>query len=147
MQKHLYIKKSLTYVVLSLFLSCVEKIKAQWFGKSCLLMDTLNREEFVFFFCGSDLCFKGKNDLSILHENVDHASLATGVVVGECPQFLASETHPCLCAHPTLPTLLPWWLSSKESACQFRRHRRNIGDVDSIPGLGRSPGEGNGNPF
>ena len=99
------------------------------------------------FFCGSDLCFKGKNDLSILHENVDHASLTTGVVVGECPQFLASETHPCLCAHPTLPTLLPWWLSSKESACQFRRCRRNIGDVGSIPGLGRSPGEGNGNPF
>jgi len=28
----------------------------------------------------------------------------------------------------------------KESAC-------NAGDLDSIPGLGRSPGEGNGNPF
>ena len=23
----------------------------------------------------------------------------------------------------------------------------NVGDVGSIPGLGRSPGEGNGNPF
>ena len=34
---------------------------------------------------------------------------------------------------------LPWWLSSKESAC-------NAGDLGSIPGLGRSPGEGNGNP-
>ena len=29
---------------------------------------------------------------------------------------------------------------SKESAC-------NVGDLDSIPGLGRSPGEGHGNPF
>ena len=29
---------------------------------------------------------------------------------------------------------------SKESAC-------NAGDMSSIPGLGRSPGEGNGNPF
>ena len=29
---------------------------------------------------------------------------------------------------------------SKESAC-------NVGDLDSIPGLGRSPGEGNGNPL
>ena len=29
---------------------------------------------------------------------------------------------------------------SKESAC-------NAGNPDSIPGLGRSPGEGNGNPF
>ena len=28
----------------------------------------------------------------------------------------------------------------KESAC-------NAGDPDSIPGSGRSPGEGNGNPF
>ena len=28
----------------------------------------------------------------------------------------------------------------KESAC-------NAGDVGSIPGLGRSPGEGNGNPL
>ena len=30
--------------------------------------------------------------------------------------------------------------SSKESAC-------NAGDLGSIPGLGRSPGEGNGNPL
>ena len=32
---------------------------------------------------------------------------------------------------------LPWWLRGKESAC-------NAGDAGSIPGLGRSPGEGNG---
>ena len=31
----------------------------------------------------------------------------------------------------------PWWLSGKEPAC-------NAGDVGSIPGLGRSPGGGNG---
>ena len=35
---------------------------------------------------------------------------------------------------------LPQWLSSKKSACQ-------AGDVGSTPGLGRSPGEGNGNPL
>ena len=35
---------------------------------------------------------------------------------------------------------LPWWLSGKESAC-------NAGDADSVPGLGRSHGEGNGNPL
>ena len=35
---------------------------------------------------------------------------------------------------------LPWWLRGKESA-------RNAGDVGLIPGLGRSPGEGNGNPL
>ena len=33
---------------------------------------------------------------------------------------------------------LHWWLSDKESACQCRRRR--------IPGSGKSPGEGNGNP-
>ena len=34
----------------------------------------------------------------------------------------------------------PWGLDDKESAC-------NAGDPCSIPGLGRSPGEGNGNPL
>ena len=33
-----------------------------------------------------------------------------------------------------------WWLNGKESAC-------NAGDVNFIPGLGRSPREGNGNPL
>ena len=37
---------------------------------------------------------------------------------------------------------LPWWLSGKESTC----HAGDV-DVGLIPGLGRSPGEGNGNPF
>ena len=32
------------------------------------------------------------------------------------------------------------WLSGKESSCQ-------AGDASSIPGLGRSPGEGDGNPL
>ena len=35
---------------------------------------------------------------------------------------------------------LPWWVTDKESAC-------NAGDLRSIPGLGRSPGEGNGYPL
>ena len=35
---------------------------------------------------------------------------------------------------------LPSWLNGKESAC-------NAGDPGSIPGSGRSPGEGNGNPL
>ena len=34
----------------------------------------------------------------------------------------------------------PGGLDGKESAC-------NVGDLGSIPGLGRSPGEGHGNPF
>ena len=35
---------------------------------------------------------------------------------------------------------LPRWLSGKESTCQ-------AGDEHSVSGLGRSPGEGNGNPL
>ena len=35
---------------------------------------------------------------------------------------------------------LPWWLEGKESAC-------NAGELGSIPGLGRSLGEGNGYPL
>ena len=35
---------------------------------------------------------------------------------------------------------LPWWLSGKESTC-------NAGDTTSIPGSGRPPGVGNGNPL
>ena len=35
---------------------------------------------------------------------------------------------------------LPCWLSGKESACKE-------GDSSSIPQLGRSPEEGNGNPL
>ena len=35
---------------------------------------------------------------------------------------------------------LPWCLSGKGSAC-------NTGDAGSIPGSGKSPGEGNGNPL
>ena len=34
----------------------------------------------------------------------------------------------------------PYGSDGKESAC-------NAGDTDSIPGSGRSPGEGNGNPL
>ena len=37
-------------------------------------------------------------------------------------------------------TWASWWLRGKEPAC-------NAGDVGSIPGSGRSPGEGNGNPL
>ena len=35
---------------------------------------------------------------------------------------------------------LSWWLRQEEAAC-------NVGDMVSIPWLGGSPGEGNGNPF
>ena len=44
---------------------------------------------------------------------------------------------------PPLPLPgLPWWLSGKESAC----NAGSAGDTGSIPGSGRSPGGGHGNP-
>ena len=39
---------------------------------------------------------------------------------------------------------LPWWLSSKRAHLQCRGHAEDVG---SIPGLGKSPGGGNGNPL
>jgi len=42
--------------------------------------------------------------------------------------------------------MLPWWLGGlkkKKSAC----HCRQIEPMGSIPGSGRSPGGGNGNPL
>ena len=38
---------------------------------------------------------------------------------------------------------LPWWPSGKEPACDAG----DVGDMSSIPGLGRPPGEGYGNPL
>ena len=38
---------------------------------------------------------------------------------------------------------LPWWSSCKEPIC----NAGTTGDTGSIPGLGRPPGRGNGNPL
>jgi len=43
----------------------------------------------------------------------------------------------------TQGTGLPRWLSGKESTCQAG----DAGDTGLIPGLGISPGKGNGNPL
>ena len=43
----------------------------------------------------------------------------------------------------TTPTWVPRWLSGKESAC----NAGDAGDTGSIPGSGRSPGGGHGNPL
>ena len=52
---------------------------------------------------------------------------------GCCPGQLLSVSLFCA-------LIYPGGSESKESAC-------NVGDPGSIPGLGRSPGEGNGNPL
>ena len=51
------------------------------------------------------------------------------------------NTLPKVCA--VLSMGLPQWLNGKESTCNAGA----TGDVGSVPGSGRSPGEGNGNPL
>ena len=51
-----------------------------------------------------------------------------------------STNNPKICIEPQTPRGFPGGSDSKASAC-------NAGDPGSIPGLGRSPGEGNGNPL
>ena len=53
-------------------------------------------------------------------------------------QATRMHTHTHTHTHIYSISGLPRWLSGKESAF-------NVGDIASIPGSGRSPGEGNGN--
>ena len=64
-------------------------------------------------------------------ESIDVKNLVSGT-----QQMLSKHLLLLFIFITTTPT--PWWLSGKESACGAR-------DVGLIPGLGRSPGEGNGN--
>ena len=86
---------------------------------------------------------RGADILKVMSESVPSHLLA----VGELPPS-ANSDMPALMQDPTQIQLsfailqmgLPWWLSGEESACQ-------AGDAGSVPGLGRSRGEGNGNPL
>ena len=62
----------------------------------------------------------------------------------------------CTCAHPKLPhhtSQAPSYLASSPEYLGFpggldgKASAYNAGDPDSIPGSGRSPGEGSGNPL
>ena len=72
--------------------------------------------------------------------------VAAHLVPLPCPAPIAFFFHMLGQKHTRMKNLytklrLHWWLSSKESACNARATR----DEGSIPGLGGSPGEGNGN--
>ena len=60
----------------------------------------------------------------------------------ETPVRFLSREYPQRRDRPPIPVFLgfPGGSEGKESAC-------NVGDLDSIPGLGRSPGEGYGYPL
>ena len=54
-----------------------------------------------------------------------------------------TQLHTCVCVYIYIYIYIRIWASlvaQKASAC-------NSGDLGSIPGSGRSPGEGNGNPL
>ena len=59
--------------------------------------------------------------------------------------YVSSLSFTCRLIPPFTRILerLPWWVSSKESACKAGA----TGDVGSIPGSGRYPGGGHGNPL
>ena len=42
---------------------------------------------------------------------------------------------------------IPWWSSGFPGGSVSKEYIRDAGNPGSIPGLGRSPGEGNGNPL
>ena len=54
--------------------------------------------------------------------------------------FIHSVTQPSFCCCSQFPSGFPGGSTDRESAC-------NAGDLGLIPGLGKSPGEGNGYPF
>ena len=43
--------------------------------------------------------------------------------------------------------VIPWWLSQVKDLSAMQEEACSTGDRGSIPGSGRSPGEGNGNPL
>jgi len=81
--------------------------------------------------------------------SIPHCGLkATPTIPLSCPSYTKGKKQlNAVSPNPHPPGMkccgLPWWLSRKESAC----HAEDTGDTSLIPGLGRSPGEGYGNPL
>ena len=88
----------------------------------------------VSFIFNLDLSFLTAIFLKISHQLLCRISLSLG-----CSVFPHDHTI-CILPEISWKWGLLWWLRCKESAC----HAENLG---SIPGFGRSPGEGHGNPL
>ena len=50
-------------------------------------------------------------------------------------------------SHPHLSASFRWYLRGIPSGSEDKEFACNAGDLGLIPGLGKSPGEGNGNPL
>ena len=73
----------------------------------------------------------GPNGVGVYHEGA-----TTSTVMTVYKAKLTADNYHCV----TQPVGPPWWFRRKESAC-------SAGDLDSVLGLRRSPGEGHGNPI
>ena len=71
--------------------------------------------------------------VGIISSNVRKISIKLSVILSPNIFRISLEYHKATFG-------LSRWLGGKESVCQ-------TGDTSSIPGLGKSPGEGNGNPL
>ena len=78
-------------------------------------------------------------NIGILGQVVPHIKLLQIIIKKVCIVRLPSEVHSVFNL-PTFSHTIPGGSEDKVSA-------RNVGDLGLIPGLGRSPGEGNGNPL
>ena len=56
------------------------------------------------------------------------------------PELMGHFIHHARYNFPSRAFVLPWWLRGWRIPC-------NLGDLGSIPGVGRSPGEAHGNPL
>ena len=68
------------------------------------------------------------------------ASSVHGIFQARVPEWGAIAFSAPYCLSKSKSKCFPCGSEDKASAC-------NVGDLGSIPGLGRSPGEGNGNPL
>ena len=86
---------------------------------------------------GPVLGFSGGQAPAVLSHRIPTAGMQR--VIHCKPGLCMAKGRPCTNAlHVHMG--FPGGSDSKESAC-------NVGDLGSVPGLGRSPGEGNGNPL
>ena len=72
-------------------------------------------------------------------------SSATGILQTRIPEWVAvwMLQGECFLNNAFYPNLSPGGAIGQEPTCQCRRHKKH----GSIPGSGRSPGEGHGNPL
>ena len=102
-------------------------IPVQWENYNCICLTPSYRLDSSF------LCVSGKERM----HTENRGSVAQIHILG----CLSLSPNPAVLGTSiTMNFIIPWWIGRKESAC-------NAENLGSIPGSGRSPGEGNGYPL